>query len=185
VYARKVMGIARPSVGLLNVGEEEVKGNEAVRQAAAVLRARASTFQFQGFVEGNDIGAGTVDVVVTDGFTGNVALKTIEGTARLYSHMVCETVQSSWLAKLGALIAQPALLKLRRRVDPRQYNGAMFLGLDGICVKSHGGTDAIGFANAVSVTVQLVTDDVIGGIREDFAGFCQNGGMDLRIATGT
>ncbi len=182
VFARKVLGIDKPTVGLLNVGEEEVKGNEAVREAAAILRSSARSFHFQGFVEGDDIGKGTVDVIVTDGFTGNIALKTMEGTARLYSHMVKQAIQSSWLAKIGALIAQPAVRRLRRTADPRQYNGAVFLGLNGICVKSHGGTDGIGFANAINVAIELVRDDIIGGIRQDFEGFPELAGADLRVA---
>ena len=108
-----------------------------------------------GFVEGDDIAKGTVDVVVTDGFTGNVALKTAEGTATLYTEFLRRTFRSSLLAGLGYLLARPALRKLRKRVDPRHYNGAVFLGLNGIAVKSHGGTDALGFAHAIGVAVDL------------------------------
>ncbi len=168
VFARTLLGLERPSVGLLNIGEEEVKGNEAVKQAAAILQQHHHRFRFHGFIEGNDIGEGVVDVVVTDGFTGNVALKTMEGTARLCSHILRGTLTNSWLARLGALLARPSLRRMRKRVDPRSYNGAMFLGLNGVCIKSHGGTDALGFANAVDLAIRLVRDRVIDGIREDY-----------------
>jgi phosphate acyltransferase len=168
VFARTLLRLERPSVGLLNIGEEEVKGNEAVKQAAAILQRHHHHFRFHGFVEGDDIGEGVVDVVVTDGFTGNVALKTMEGTARLCNHILRGTLTNSWLARLGALLARPSLRRMRKRVDPRSYNGAMFLGLNGVCIKSHGGTDALGFANAVDLTIRLVRDRVIDGIREDY-----------------
>ncbi len=185
VYARNVLGIAQPTVGLLNVGAEELKGHDALREAATVLRANAKAFDFHGFVEGNDIGRGVVDVIVTDGFTGNVALKTMEGTARLYTHLVRECVKASWLARIGMVFAQPALRKLRRRVDPRYYNGAMLLGLNGVCVKSHGGTDGVGFASAVKVTVDLVADAVNDGIKQDFATFRPSEKTDLRVMAGS
>ncbi len=111
---------------------------------------------FHGFVEGNDIGSGVVDVVVTDGFTGNVALKSIEGTAKLYTQFVRDAFRTSTFAKIGYLFASGAWVKLRKRVDPRRYNGGVFLGLDGVCVKSHGGTDALGFAYAIGVAVDMV-----------------------------
>jgi len=156
VFARTVLGMAEPTVGLLNIGSEEVKGNETVRAAAARLREAPFPGRFYGFVEGTDIAAGTTDVIVTDGFTGNVALKTAEGTAKLYAEFLRRTFQSSLMAKLGYLLARSAFTKLKQRADPRRYNGAMFLGLRGVCVKSHGGTDAIGFANAIGVAVNLV-----------------------------
>src|SRR6266851_10139924 len=139
VFAQVLLGLDSPKVGLLNVGSEELKGHEELRQAAAWLRREGSPIDFHGFVEGNDITSGMIDVVVSDGFTGNVALKAIEGTA-----------------KLGYLFAAGALIKMSKRVDPRRYNGGVFLGLDGICVKSHGGTDALGFAYAIGVAVDLV-----------------------------
>lgn len=168
VFARIVLRRGNPKVGILNVGEEDLKGKSSVKQAAAILQEHHQHFHFHGFVEGNDIGEGEVDVVVTDGFTGNIALKTMEGTARLYSYMLRGTLSDSWLARLGALLARPSLRRMRKRVDPRFYNGAMFVGLNGICVKSHGGTDALGFANAVDMTIKLVLDRVIDGIREDY-----------------
>lgn len=157
VFARTVLGLKKPRVGLLNVGEEDMKGHEVLREASSLLRAPNLSILFEGFIEGDDVWEGTVDVAVTDGFTGNVALKTAEGLARLYAGMLRSAFQSSLLAKLGYLLARPALGKLRVRLDPRRYNGAMFLGLNGIAVKSHGGTDAFGFANAVGVAIDMVS----------------------------
>ena len=156
VFAQILLGLDEPKVGLLNVGSEELKGHEELRQAAAWLRREGSPISFHGFVEGNDIGAGVADVVVTDGFTGNVALKAIEGTAKLYTQFVRDAFRTSTFAKIGYLFASGALTKMRARVDPRRYNGGVFLGLDGVCVKSHGGTDALGFAYAIGVAVDLV-----------------------------
>ncbi|NBB82936.1 MAG: phosphate acyltransferase PlsX [Alphaproteobacteria bacterium] len=156
VFAKAVLNLERPTVGVLNIGAEALKGNEVVKEAAARLREIDLPGDFHGFVEGDGIPAGEVDVVVTDGFTGNVALKTAEGTAKLYAEWLRRTFRSSLFARLGYLLARNAFRKLRTRADPRQYNGAMFLGLRGICVKSHGGTDALGFANAIDVAVDLV-----------------------------
>ena len=156
VFAQVLLGLDTPRVGLLNVGSEELKGHEDLRLAASWLKRDGSPVNFQGFVEGNDIGAGVVDVVVTDGFTGNVALKAIEGTAKLYTGFVRDAFRTSTFAKIGYLFASGAWVKLRKRVDPRRYNGGVFLGLDGICVKSHGGTDDLGFAYAIGVAVDLV-----------------------------
>lgn len=168
VFARTLLGLSRPSVGLLNIGSEDLKGTDALREAAQILRDSALTsMDFQGFVEGDDIGKGTVDVIVTDGFTGNVALKAIEGTAKLYSHFLRTAFASSLLAKFGYLLAKPALDRVRKRTDPRRYNGAMFLGLNGICVKSHGGTDAFGFANAINVAADLASNNLNARIAEE------------------
>jgi glycerol-3-phosphate acyltransferase PlsX len=156
VFARTLLGVSDPTVGLLNVGSEDIKGNDALREAARMLRERDFSGEFVGFIEGDDIPAGAVDVVVTDGFTGNVALKTAEGTARLMSAFVREAFRNSLSAKIGYVFAKRALDKLRGRTDPRRYNGAMFLGLNGVCVKSHGGTDAIGFATAIGLAVDMV-----------------------------
>jgi len=156
VFAQVLLGLDHPKVGLLNVGSEDLKGHEELRTAAAWLRRDGSPVNFHGFVEGNDIGSGLVDVVVTDGFTGNVALKSIEGTAKLYSGWVREVFRTSTFAKVGYLLSSGAWVKFRKRVDPRRYNGGVFLGLDGICVKSHGGTDQVGFAYAIGVAVDLV-----------------------------
>src|SRR5579883_2940594 len=141
VFARTVLGLLAPTVGLLNVGSEDMKGHEEVRTAAARLRSAGSPIRFHGFIEGDDIAAGTVDVIVTDGFTGNVALKTAEGTARLFSEFMRAAFRHSLLARIGYLFAADALKKMRERMDPRRYNGAMLLGLNGIVVKSHGGAD--------------------------------------------
>ena len=166
MFARTVLGQPHPSVGLLNVGSEEMKGHDSVRAAAARLRAPGSPINFFGFVEGDDIAAGTVDVVVADGWTGNVALKTAEGTARLVLDFVRASFRHSLTARVGYLFASSALAKLRKRVDPRQYNGAVFLGLNGIAVKSHGGADALGFANAVGVAVDMRTNGFLDLIRD-------------------
>lgn len=170
VFARTVLGVREPTVGLLNVGSEELKGHDAVKVAHGILRqATGLPGKFIGFVEGDDITRGTVDVIVTDGFTGNVALKSIEGAVKLYSHFLRQTFKSSWMAGLGYLLARPAMNALRARVDPRRYNGAIFMGLNGVCVKSHGGTDAFGFANAIGVAVDMLTNGTIEKMRQDFA----------------
>ena len=156
VYARVVMGIENPAVGLLNVGTEDMKGHEEVRAAAAILSEIKFPGTYHGFIEGNDITKGTVDVVVTDGFTGNVALKTAEGVGKLTSQFLREAFKSSPLAIAGYFLARGAIARMKDRVDPRFYNGGMFLGLSGICVKSHGGSDVVGTENAIVVAVDLV-----------------------------
>jgi glycerol-3-phosphate acyltransferase PlsX len=168
VFARTVLGVEKPAIGLLNIGIEEIKGNEAVKDAAAILRETALPIEFAGFIEGNDVAAGAVDVAVTDGFTGNVALKFAEGTAKLISGFLRESFRSSWRARMGYLLARPALTLLRHRTDPRRYNGAIMCGLNGIVVKSHGGTDALGFSNAISVAVDMASHGFIEKMREDF-----------------
>jgi glycerol-3-phosphate acyltransferase PlsX len=168
VFARTVLGFEQPTIGLLNIGVEDLKGNEEVREAAAILRDSDLPIAFKGFVEGDDIGAGTVDVVVTDGFTGNVALKTAEGTINFYTKMLKQAFVSSWVARLGYLLARGAINNLRTKMDPRRYNGAMLLGLNGIVVKSHGGTDAVGFANAIGVAADMVVHGFQSKIRDDF-----------------
>jgi phosphate acyltransferase len=169
VFARTVMGLIEPTVGLLNVGSEDLKGNDAVRGAAARLRGALSPIHFHGFIEGDDIAAGTVDVVVTDGFTGNVAVKTAEGTAKLYSEALRAAFRHSLPARLGYLFARGALRKLGQRLDPRRYNGAVFLGLKGIAVKSHGSTDAFGFANAIGVAIDMKTNGFLDKMRAELA----------------
>jgi glycerol-3-phosphate acyltransferase PlsX len=157
VFARTVLGLRAPSIGLLNVGAEELKGDERVRQAAEVLRASHVSPLFHGFIEGHDIAGGTVDVVVTDGFTGNVALKTGEGTLKLVRDLLRQVFSSTLAAKLGYILARPALERLREWLDPRRYNGAVLLGLNGVVVKSHGGTDSLGFAHAIDLAMDMVT----------------------------
>ncbi|MAO56882.1 MAG: phosphate acyltransferase [Rhodospirillaceae bacterium] len=171
VFARNVLGLENPSVGILNVGQEDLKGNQAVKLASQGLMNAALPLHFHGFVEGDDIGAGTVDVIVTDGFTGNVALKTAEGTAKLFGHFLREALTSTFTAKIGALLAKRALMTFKMRIDPRRYNGAMLVGLNGICVKSHGGTDGVGFANAIHVAVDLISNNFNESIKEDYEKF--------------
>ena len=167
VFARTVLGLIEPTVGLLNVGSEDMKGNDAVRGASTRLRSAVSPVHFHGFIEGDDIAAGAVDVVVTDGFTGNVAVKTAEGTAKLFGEFLEAAFHHSVSARIGYLFARRTLRKLRMRLDPRRYNGAIFLGLGGIAVKSHGSTDAFGFANAIGVAVDMKANGVLEKIRVD------------------
>ena len=168
VFARTVLGIEKPTIGLLNVGVEALKGREEVREAAAILNETPLPIEFFGFVEGDDIPAGTVDVIVTDGYTGNVALKTAEGMTKLYTSFLRDAFKSSIAAKLGYLFIRRALNNLHQRTDPRRYNGAMLLGLNGIVIKSHGGTDAVGFANAIGVGVDMAQHGFTDKIRQDF-----------------
>ncbi len=165
VFYRLLYKVKNPSLGLLNIGSEETKGREEIREAALILKENKNKVNYQGFVEGFDISSGKTHVVISDGFSGNVALKTVEGTARLIKNLFKETIQSSWLAKLGFIIAAPALLKLKKRMDPRLYNGAMFLGLNGISVKSHGGADALSYSHAISVAADLARHDLCEKIR--------------------
>jgi len=148
----------KPRVGLLNIGEEEIKGNEIVQAAHNMLAT--SDINYVGFVEGHDIFSDKVDVVVTDGFTGNVALKTMEGAARLISDALREEFTRSPLRKLGALAARPSLRALRTRMDPRRYNGATMVGLNGIVIKSHGGADLFAFQRAIEVAVMEARNGV-------------------------
>ncbi len=172
-FARSVLGLTRPTIGLLNVGSEELKGDERVRQAAETLRDSVFGENFRGFVEGHDIAAGTVDVIVTDGFTGNVALKTGEGALKLMRDLLRQVFTSSIPARIGYLLARPALDRLREWMDPRRYNGAVLIGLNGVVVKSHGGTDALGFAHAVDVAMDMVTHRFNDRIREGLGRLAQ------------
>lgn len=165
-FARAVLGLTNPTIGLLNVGSEELKGDDRVRHAAEVLRDSHLGPQFRGFVEGHDITAGTTDIVVTDGFTGNIALKTGEGALKLMRDLLRQVFTSSVPARLGYLLARPALDRLREWMDPRRYNGAILIGLNGVVVKSHGGTDALGFAHAIDVAMDMVTYRFNERIRE-------------------
>ena len=169
VFARTVLGIDKPTIGLLNVGVEALKGRDEVREAAAILNETSLPIEFMGFVEGDDIPAGTVDVIVTDGFTGNVALKTAEGMTKLYTSFLRDAFKSSLAAKIGYLFIRRALDNLRQRTDPRKYNGAMLLGLKGIVIKSHGGTDSVGFANAIGTGVDMAQHGFTDKIKQDFA----------------
>ncbi len=149
VLAQSVEGINNPSVGLLNIGSEEIKGNESVKRASQLIAE--SPLNYYGFVEGDDIYKGTVNVIVTDGFVGNVSLKTGEGLAALVNHVLKSEFKRNWLTRLAALCAMPVLASIKRRLDPRRYNGASLLGLNGIVIKSHGGADIRSFFNAIKI----------------------------------
>jgi len=166
-FAHAVLHLDRPIIGLLNVGSEDMKGHEAVRAAAQILRDSSLPIAFHGFVEGNHITEGVVDVVVTDGFTGNVALKTAEGAARLVIQYLRQALTRSPVSKLGAWLAKGALNALRRALDMRASSGGIFLGLNGIVVKAHGGTDAIGFAGALDVAIDMARADINARIAAD------------------
>lgn len=166
-FARAVLGLSRPKVGLLNIGIEELKGHDEIKGARDLIKAQGHDLNFYGFIEGNDIAEGTVDVVVTDGFTGNIALKTAEGTARLIRTYLKDAFNSSVIAQGGALMASGALNAVKDKLDDRKRNGAMFLGLNGIAVKSHGGADAYSFCNAVSVAVELVAHHINSRILQE------------------
>ncbi|MFC3225814.1 phosphate acyltransferase PlsX [Marinibaculum pumilum] len=175
-FAHAVLGRQKPLVGLLNVGVEETKGRDAIRQAADILRQNKDLpLEFHGFVEGGDINQGVVDVVVTDGFTGNVALKTMEGTARMIGGYLRAVFRRSLLTKLSYLIAQGAIDALRQRLDPRYYNGGVFLGLNGIVVKSHGGADSVAFASALELAIDMVADDLPARTARDVGRFFGSG----------
>ena len=164
-FHRAVRGVDKPSIGLLNVGSEDLKGHDEVREAHRLLRANAFGLNYHGFVEGTDLCEGTTDVVVTDGFTGNIALKTAEGAARFMQDMLRTAFKSSPLAMIGGMLAKPALKKTLSRIDPGEANGGPLLGLNGIVIKSHGGADARSFANAVKVGVSLAAS----GYQQDLA----------------
>ena len=169
--ARALFGVERPTVGLLNIGVEEVKGVDEIKKAAAVLKEAPLPIRYHGFVEGDDVGRGAVDVVVTDGFTGNIALKTAEGTAKQIGEYLRAAMGRSLLARIGAVLAQGAFRALKEKMDPRQLNGGIFLGLNGIAVKSHGGTDATGFASAVDLAYDMASNGVVKRLASDIAGF--------------
>jgi phosphate acyltransferase len=165
--ARIVFDLDRPTVGLLNVGTEEVKGIEAVKEASRILReSNLPYLDYRGFVEGDDLGKGTVDVVVTEGFTGNIALKTAEGTAKQIAEYLRAAMSRTVMAKLGYLFARQAFEALRDKMDPRKVNGGVFLGLEGVVVKSHGGTDALGFASAIDVAYDMAHFELMKTIRD-------------------
>jgi glycerol-3-phosphate acyltransferase PlsX len=165
--ARIVFDIRRPTVGLLNVGTEEIKGIETVKEAGRILReTNFESLDYRGFVEGDDLGRGTVDVVVTEGFTGNIALKTAEGTAKQIGEYLRAAMGRTWMARLGYLFAKQAFDALRDKMDPRKVNGGVFLGLEGVVIKSHGGTDALGFAIAVDIAYDMAHYDLMRTIRD-------------------
>ncbi len=179
--ARAVFSLEQPSVGLLNVGAEEVKGLDEVKEAGRRLREANLSMKYHGFVEGDDMGKGTVDVVVTEGFSGNIALKTAEGTARQIAEYLREAMSRSILSRIGYILAQGAFKTLKQKMDPRSVNGGVFLGLNGIVIKSHGGTDAKGFASAVDLGVDMARDDVIGKIAADLEAYHGGAIEDLEV----
>ncbi len=158
-FMTAVHGVTKPTIGILNVGSEDMKGHEEVREAARLLREGGFGLDYYGFVEGTDIAKGTVDVVVTDGFTGNIALKTAEGLAKFIASLMKEALTSSLMAKLGALLAMSALRRMSQKIDPNAINGGPLLGLNGVVVKSHGGATAGGFGAAIRVAVELARSD--------------------------
>lgn len=169
VFARHVLHLPKPRVGLINVGSEDIKGNSMVKEAADLIRASSIKDSFYGFIEGDDIFRGTVDVVVMDGFTGNVVLKAAEGVLHLALQYFKESFKSSWIARLGYLLASPMLKKLSLRLDYRRYNGGIWLGLNGIAIKSHGGADALSFAHAIDLAIDMVTSRMNEHLLKEFA----------------
>lgn len=170
-FARAIHGRARPSVGLLNIGQEELKGNDVVREADALIRASGVDMNYAGFVEGDDISLGTVDVVTTDGFTGNVALKTAEGTARLLAGWMKHALTNTLVAKAGAALAKTSLMELKDKMDPRKVNGGVFLGLNGVVVKSHGGADGVGFSTALAIGVDMARSHFLPEVEANLTRF--------------
>lgn len=168
-YARIATALTQPRVRLLNIGTEENKGTEALRDAATWLKAadRRLALSFDGFIEADKIARGDVDVVVTDGFSGNIALKAVEGAARFVGDLLKRSFMSSLRSKIGFLISRPATELLKHHLDPNNHNGAVFLGLNGIVVKSHGGANALGVANAVALTARLLEENLIERITAD------------------
>jgi len=171
-YSRTVLGIAKPRVKLLNIGTEELKGTGELKEAAALLReADYLPLRFEGFTEGDRLSRGDVDVVVTDGFSGNIALKTAEGTARFVTDLLRRAFTSSFRSKAGFALSKPALNLLKVHLDPNNHNGAVFLGLNGLVVKSHGGANYKGVANAINVASSMVRNDITRKIGEDLDNF--------------
>lgn len=162
---RITSGGKAPSIGLLNVGEEEQKGSARIKEAANILSTSESDLDYFGFVEGDDITKGIVDVIVSDGFSGNIALKTAEGMANFIMRQMKDSLKSSLLAKIGYLFARPALKHLQRKLDPQRYNGAVLLGMNGIVVKSHGGAQPLGIANAIGIASSMLENDFMDELK--------------------
>jgi len=168
-FHRAVHHVDKPSIGILNVGSEEMKGHDEVREAAAMLRSGRFDLKYKGFVEGDDLSRGVVDVVVTDGFTGNIALKTAEGVARFISGLMKDALLSSPMSRVGAMLAYGALKAMRSKIDPNAVNGGPLLGLNGLVIKSHGGADARGFNSAIRVAVDLAESDYMAKVAQNMA----------------
>lgn len=180
--ARIVFNLSRPKVGLLNIGVEEIKGLEEVRDAGRILReARLPDFEYVGFIEGSDIGKGVVDVVVTEGFAGNIAIKAAEGTARQFAELLKGAMRRTWRTRLGYLLAREAFAALREKMDPGKVNGGVFLGLNGIVIKSHGGSDVEGFASAVDIGYEMVRYGLLARIRETLENYVRGSGTMAAI----
>ena len=164
-FANIVMGVDNPSISLLNIGEEEQKGLDYIKEASQILSELKSQINYAGFIEGDKIAQGISDVIIADGFSGNVSLKTAEGTALLVTSYLKKALSSTLSSKIGYLFAKKAINNFRLQMDPRKYNGAVFLGLNAVAVKSHGGTDAFGFANAICVAVDMVKYNFIHDLK--------------------
>jgi phosphate acyltransferase len=171
VFARAVMGLERPTVGLLNVGSEQMKGNDVLRATDTLLRSVSIPGEYKGFIEGNDITAGTVDVIVTDGFTGNIALKTAEGVGHFFKNIITEEFKRTFFSKIGYLLNKCVFKRIKNRMDPREYNGGLFLGLKGTCVKSHGSADAFAFSRAILVAADMVDKGFNETVIREVEGF--------------
>lgn len=169
--ARVLFSHERPTVGLLNIGVEEIKGLEEVRKAAAALRESDPPFDYRGFIEGDGVGQGFVDVVVTEGFSGNIAIKTAEGTAKQMAEYLKAAMTRSIMARVGAILAQGAFRALKEKMDPRRANGGIFLGLNGIVIKSHGGTDATGFACAIDLGYDMARSGLVKSLTKDIENY--------------
>ncbi len=169
IFARAHKKIDRPKVGLLNIGSEDIKGPDHVRAAAKILSRIDFPGEYKGFVEGDDITNAELDVIVSDGYAGNIALKTVEGVGKLMHHYCKEFFSSNILAVIGGFFAYFALKCLGRRIDPRRYNGGVFLGLNGLCIKSHGGADALGFSTAVIMAVRISRQGYIDQVARDIS----------------
>jgi phosphate acyltransferase len=170
-FARTVLGVTKPTVAILNVGVEELKGSDAIKDADRILREANIPMEYKGFTEGHGLGAGEVDVVVTDGFTGNIALKTAEGTAKMIASLLKKSLLESFMSKLGALFASASLQSLKSHLDPNNHNGAVFMGLNGLIIKSHGGATARGFASAIGAAIDMAQNDLAGKIMNDLKNF--------------
>lgn len=170
-FARTVLGVVKPTVAILNVGVEELKGSDVIKDADKLLREANIPMDYRGFTEGHGLGGGEVDVVVTDGFTGNIALKTAEGTAKMIANLLKRSLMDSIMSKIGALFARSSLQSLKNHLDPNNHNGAVFMGLNGLVIKSHGGASAKGFAAAIGVAVDMAENDLAGKITRDLRNF--------------
>ena len=183
-YARTALGLERPRVCLLNIGTEDQKGTGEIRDAAAALkRAKGVPMDFRGFIEGDKMSRGDIDVLVCDGFSGNIALKTVEGTARFVTDLLKRAFSSSVRSKIGFLISRPATELLKHHLDPNNHNGAVFLGLNGIVLKSHGGANEKGVANAVHVAAELIEKDITRQVIDDLSHFANSPRAAEAVAT--